>query len=372
MKKINHSQPHIDLQDLKAVSKSIKTGWLAHGENNKIFENDFRKIIGSKYAISCNSWTSGAYALLEALGKKGEIILPSYTFVASANVIVNTGNTPIFCDINPLNGNTTAEFIEKCISKKTIAIMIVHFAGQTCEMTPIMKLCKKNKIMLIEDAAENLGGKYKNRIAGSFGNSIYSFFPSKNITTGEGGMITTNNAKLANKIRTIIAHGIFKDPKKEKWYRNAILAGHNFRLTNFQSALGISQLNKLNYLNKKRINLANIYDKAFLNIKEIKILHKNKNIRNVYQMYFIRVNKKIRNKLVNYLNLKNIEASVHFDPPVHRQKFYKKYFKKQNNKLLNTDILSSEIITLPIYPDMKKIDQKIVIKEIKSFFIKYK
>tara|TARA_B100001057_G_C22698625_1_gene890738 strand:+ start:14 stop:1126 length:1113 start_codon:yes stop_codon:yes gene_type:complete len=366
MKLIKHSKPSIDKKDILKVVSSIETGWLAHGNNNNEFENNFKKKIGVKYAISCNSWTSGAFALLENLPKKGEIIIPSFTFVATANVVVNSGNIPVFCDIDYNTGNVTAEHIEKCISKNTIALMIVHFAGQTCEMNNILKLCSSNKILLIEDSAENLGGVYHSKYAGSFGTSIFSFFPSKNITTGEGGMITTNNKRIYNKLKFYIAHGV-KKSKYKKWHRDAIMSGHNFRLTNFQAALGLSQLKKIDKLNNRRIKIAKIYDSGLRKIKEITILKNKKYIKNVYQMYFIKVDKKLRNKLIFYLNQYGIEASVHFDPPIHKQTFYKKYFKKVL-KLSNTERLSSEIVTLPMYPDLKFIDQKKVIKKIHDFF----
>ena len=218
--KISLSKPELDKKDISIIVNSLKSGWLTHGPENLKFENFFKKKIGTKYAISMNSCTSALECSLKVLEKKGEVIIPSWTWVSTANAVLNTGNKPVFADVNLNSRNITAEEIRKKITKKTIAVIVVHYAGLVCEMGPIVKLLKKKKIDLIEDSAECLGATYKKNQAGSFGTGCFSFFPTKNITTTEGGMLTTNSKLKYEKIKRIIAHGINKNLKKKTLVSN--------------------------------------------------------------------------------------------------------------------------------------------------------
>ncbi len=367
--KIPLCKPSIDEKELNLIKKSIKTGWLTHGPENVKFESNFNKLINSKYSISMNSCTSALECAIKCLEKKGEIIVPSFTWVSSANAIINTGCKPVFVDIDPITRNIDSKRIEKLISKSTIAIMVVHFAGLPCEMNKILKICKKYKLHLIEDSAETLGASFRGRYTGSFGIGCFSFFPTKNITTTEGGMLTLSNKKMYNKAKKLIAHGITKS-KKDAWKRIALLPGHNYRLPNHLAALGNSQLKKLQKFNKKRLNLANKYTQHFLKFSNLILVPKvPKNFTHVFQMYTIRVLKGLRNNFVYYLNNKGISASVHFDPPLHQQKIYSKY---RRGNLKSTNILSKQIATLPIYPDMKKKEIEYIIKTVSKWYRKNK
>ena len=242
--------PEISNHEIETVSKVFKTGWLAHGEWNKKFENSFARYIGSKYAISMNSCTSALEIALKINDIKKEVIIPSMTWCATANAVVNVGAKPVFCEVDPKTRNVTAETIIPHITKRTEAIIIVHFGGQVCDMGNILKLVNRKKLVLIEDSAETLGGDWQGKKAGSFGIGCFSFFPTKNITTGEGGMLTINNKSLADKARALIGHGIKnsthdREKKKIPWLREADFAGHNYRMPNPLAALGFSQLKKL-------------------------------------------------------------------------------------------------------------------------------
>ena len=368
MSKISLSKPNISKKEIKIINKSLASGWLTHGPNNLKFELDFSKYINSKYAISMNSCTSALECSLKVLKKKGEVIIPSWTWVSTANAIINTGNKPVFADVDINSRNITAEYIEKKKTKKTVAIIVVHYAGLPCQMKKIISLVKKYKLELIEDSAETLGAKCDNKFTGSFGTGCFSFFPTKNITTTEGGMLTTNNKATFEKIKLIIAHGINKKLKKHFWNRESSLPGHNFRLPNHLAALGLSQLKRLNKFNQQRRSIAKKYDiflnsfKGFFEVQKI-----NKNLSHSYQMYTFLIDSKYRNKLLYFLKSKNIEASAHFDPPLHKQNYLKKYLKIN---LKNTDILAKKIISLPMYPDLKDNHINKIKKTIKLWYKK--
>ena len=351
MKKIYLSRPQFIEEDYKVMKKSLKTGWLTHGPNNLKFEKKLCSLINVKYAVSMNSCTSALECALKVIKKKGEVIIPSWTWVATANVVINTGNIPVFADVEINSRNIAADEIKKCITKKTIAVIVVHYGGLPCEMDNIMKLVRRNNIELIEDSAETLGATWKKKHTGSYGIGCFSFFPTKNITTTEGGMLTTNNKKKYIEAKKLIAHGINKSKKKYFWNREADLPGHNFRLPNHLAALGVSQLNRLKKFHKKRNEIANHYDKFLSKFSDvITIQSVNKNLTHSYQMYSCLVKSNYRNNFLFFLKKKGIEASVHFDPPLHKQKYLAKYKKK----LLNTETLAKEIVTLPMYPGLKK------------------
>lgn len=367
--KIPLCKPSISKKDINAVNKSLKSGWLTHGPENLKFEKNFNKLLNSNYAISMNSCTSALECAIKCLKKKGEIIVPSFTWVSSANAIINAGCKPKFVDIDINTRNIDPDEIEKNITKKTIAIMVVHFAGLPCDMGPIIKLCNKNKLYLIEDSAETLGAKYKGKFTGSFGLGCFSFFPTKNITTTEGGMLTLKNKSMYEYAKLLIAHGIKKN-RKNFWNRESEIAGHNFRLPNHLAALGNSQLMRIKKLNEKRKRIAKTYNINLLGLSDIiKLPIVPKNFTHSYQMYTIRVDKKLRNNFIYYLNNKGIGASAHFDPPLHKQKIFKNYKKGTLN---NTEALSKEIVTLPIYPDLKQKEVKYILKIIKNWYLNQK
>jgi len=368
MRKISLFKSLVDQSDYNLIVKSLKTGWLTHGKNNLIFEKNFSKLIGCKYSIAMNSCTSALECSLKILKKKGEVIIPSWTWVSTANAVINTGNTPVFADVDINSRNLTAEHINKKITKNTVAVIVVHYAGLPCEMTDIVKLAKKKNIFLIEDSAETLGAKWKNNYTGSFGTGCFSFFPTKNITTTEGGMLTTNNKEHFFKIKKIIAHGIDHKKKPVFWHREAVLPGHNYRLPNHLAALGISQLKKLKFFNKKRREIAKSYNNFFSKYNDVFTLQKiSKHLSHSYQMYTCLIKPKHRSNFLNYMKRKGVEVSAHFVPPLHKQDYLKKYTK---GKLVNTEFLSRSIITLPIYPNLKNKELKFIFNLIKNWYEK--
>jgi perosamine synthetase len=314
-----------------------------------------------------NSCTSALIAALAALDIDGEVIIPSMTWVSTANAVRIVGATPVFADVNIETRNVTAETIAAKITPRTKAVMVVHFGGQPCEMTDIVELCKSRKLYLIEDSAETLGATWDGKQAGSFGIGCFSFFPTKNITTGEGGMLTTNDPVVARKIKTYIAHGVstttFERERSERpWIRAAEMVGYNFRLSNILAAIGFHQMAKLDQMNAQRIQIAEIYNKAILESGlPIKPPFVSMGATHVYQMYTIQVPQLMRNSVVNLLKKDGVGASVHFDPPVHLQK---PYLDDSNVDLPNTEILANTLITLPIYPNMPISEVDFVIEKL--------
>lgn len=367
--------PKIDIEEEETVLEVLKSGWLTHGPYNEKFEEKFAKYIGVSDAIAMNSCTSALEIALKVHNIKGEVIIPSFTFVATANSVINSGATPVFCDVDLDTRNVTADHIKEVITPDTQAVMIVHFAGQPCEMDKIIKLCEEKDLLLIEDSAETVGARYGAKQAGSFGLGCFSFFPTKNMTTGEGGMLTCNDPQLAEKIRAMIGHGIvkssFQREKSEKpWFRSATLAGHNFRMSNLLAAIGYHQIDKLDDMNNHRKKIASLYDKLLkdndLNIKTPCVVNK---AEHVYQMYTITVDENKRDMLVNKLRDRGIFASVHFDPPVHLQDYYKNTIKLTTT-LINTEKLSNTIVSLPIYQTMPIENVNIVVENIKEILTK--
>lgn len=353
------ARPSITNKEIHNIIKVLKSGHLSSGKKVKEFEREFADYIGVKFALAVNSCASALQIAILVSDLKGEIILPSFTFVASANAIINAGCIPIFGDVDSDTRNIDFRSIEEKITKNTVAIMPVHFAGLSCSMDKITAIAKKHNLTVIEDSAEAIGAQYKGRKTGSWGIGCFSFFPSKNITTGEGGMITSNDEHFIEKARLLISHGISRDSlsRAYPWYRNAICAGFNYRMTDMQAALGLVQLSRLDELNEKRRRNAFDLNSLLKEIDCIGLPVEPKGYRHVYQMYTIRLDSQrvCRDKLVLYLRDQNIEASVHFVPPVHLCSFFKNSSCGKYS-LPVTERLSSTIITLPMYPQLAKSD----------------
>jgi perosamine synthetase len=362
--------PEVGSEEIAAISRVFQTGALSHGPELIEFEKRFSQFVGVNHAVALNSWTSAAYLVFKYIFLRhgpGEVILPSYTFVASANTVVSAGLTPIFVDVDRESYEITFNTIRPAITKNTRAIMPVHFAGKPCNMPEIMKLVRGKSIYVIEDSAECLGATVGDQQAGSFDIGIFSFYSTKNMTTGEGGMVTTNNADLINWLKVHLAHGIQKntyqnaDGEKLPWHRNAVAVGHNFRLSNMQAAMGLVQLSKLEAMNKARYEIAKIYDDGLSEISEIERPNLPTLGEHSFQMYPIKVDKLNRNNILKALQSQGVGASCHFDPPVHLQTAY----FDEKLSLPITEELSLSTITLPISSIQTKDQTYYVIEQLK-------
>jgi perosamine synthetase len=346
-------KPEVGDAEIEAIRRVFDAGSLSHGPQVAEFEKAFAAYVGTRHAISLNSWTSASFLVCSYLRERhgaGEIILPSYTFVASANTIVNAGLTPRFADVDWATHEVTAATLAPLINDATRGIMVVHFGGLPCRMPEIMALASERGVPVIEDSAECLGAEVGGRQAGSFAIGIFSFYGTKNITTGEGGMVTTNDDELADWVRLRVGHGVRKgsfsrDGRSQRWYRNAVAPGHNFRLSNVQAAMGLVQLNKLTAMNARRHAVARAYDAALAALRDVERPALLPEGQHSYQMYVIHVPAAKRDRVLTALIDAGVEASVHFDPPVHEQTAYA---SPSHPPLPVTERLARASITLPI------------------------
>ena len=363
-------RPSLGDQEIDAVVEVLKSGWIAHGEYNSKFEGAFAKLIGVPQAVTMNSCTSALEVALKIEKIRGEVIIPSFTWVATANAVVTAGATPVFCEVDEATRNVTAEDIAAQLTPRTEAVIVVHYGGQPCAMDEITALCQRKNLFLIEDSAETIGATWNGHQAGSFGVGCFSFFPTKNITTGEGGMLTCRDEEFARRVRAMAAHGISsttfqRESAPQPWHRSAEMAGHNYRMSNVLAAIGYHQIKKLDQLNAARVAHAARYDDRLAGLSELlttpKVLKK---ATHVYQMYTVQVPSGIRDKVLNQIRSFGIGASVHFDPPVHLQPFYKSSFGAKAD-LPVTERLSRTLLILPRDPDMTRDDQDRVVDQLR-------
>jgi len=373
--------PDITRKEILAVNKVLKSGWLTTGLVTQKFKKEFAKYIGAKYAIAVNSGTAALHLALDAIGLRGndEVIVPTMTFTATAEVVTYFGAKPVFVDCQEDTFNIDPDKIEEKITKKTKAIIPVHIGGQACDIDKLLKLAKKYNLKVIEDAAHALPSKYKGRMIGTISDlTCFSFYPTKSITTGEGGMVTTNNKKWAKKIEIMRLHGISHEAwnrysKGGSWYYQVLYPGWKYNPTDIASALGIEQLKRCNWLYKKRRAIAKDYTQAFKDVEEIQVPFVEPFNQPAWHLYIIKLNlDKItisRDRFIEEMRKRNIGTSVHYIP-LHLHPAYKKYGYQVHDFPIANKVFQ-QIISLPIYSKMTKRDVKAVIWAIKDIVKKY-
>jgi len=376
--KIPFFLPYVDSKDITEIKKAALSSFLTNGPKLDSFEQKFKKFTKSKYAVGVSNATSALYLSLKALGikKNDEVIIPDLTFAATANSVLQTGATPVLADINEKTLNISAESIIKNISRKTKAIIPVHLAGTPCDMQKIMRIARSNSLKVIEDCAHGIGTSYNKKHVGNFGNAgCFSFYPTKNLTTIEGGMVITNDKKIADFIQLARNHGMSRSLMSrystgKPWEYDIKDIGYNYRLDDIRSALGISQLQKLAILNKKRLIAFRYYNKGLKNIPGL-IVPNEKNFKNgSCHLYIIRVaaDAKIsRDKLFYSLQKKGIGSSVHYKP-LHEFTLFRKKGVSRNSVSVSKRIYK-EILSLPMYPQLARSSQDYVIKSIKNIVL---
>jgi len=361
-----------DESDIEAVAKVIRRGtyWAAGPEIEQL-EKKIAAFVGTQYAVSFNSGTSALHADLLAHNiTDGEVIIPSFTFIATANAVVLAGAKPIFAEIEDQTYGLTPEDVKEKITSKTKAIIPVHYGGMCCkEIKALQEIADDNKLLLIEDAAESLGSKTHTEMVGTFGqSSMFSFCQNKIITAGEGGIIVTDSKELNHKLKLICSHGRVEN--KENYFSTTkeldyIQAGYNYRMSTMSAALVISQLKKIDKIIKLRREKAKYFNKKLSKMTKIKIPIESKNDYYVYQMYTVQLeNNKSREELQQNLTKAEIMTKVYFDP-LHLKTFYREKFHYKNGDLPETEEISKKVLTLPLYPTLtnSEMDYKPVVPD---------
>jgi dTDP-4-amino-4,6-dideoxygalactose transaminase len=369
--------------EIQEVVDTLKSGWLTTGSKTHQFEEDFKNYIGCRHAIGLNSCTAGLHLSLVALelDSDSEVITTPMTFPATANVAVHERLRPVFVDIEPGTLNIDPAKIEEKISSKTKAIFPVHFAGHPCDMDAIQAIADKHNLVVIEDAAHALESSYKGKKIGNLGHmTSFSFYANKNITTGEGGMLTVNDDELADKIRVMRLHGLNKDAWKR--YGNSGFAhwqlhtpGYKYNMPDISASLGIHQLKKVNQFLEIRKRYVETYDEAFKDIPELEIMVRKDYAQSAYHIYIIALRLERltidRDQFLNEIQARGIGVAVHYIA-LHLQPYYQKEFKTKAEDCPVASSYSERVLTLPLYPKMSVEDVTRVIETVRDLIKKYR
>jgi len=353
------ANPYLGEADAKAVYEVVRSGRLSQGPRVEEFEERFAEYIGAKQAVAVFNGTAALHLALAAIGvdQGDEVLVPSFSFVSTANVVLFQKAKPVFCDIRPDTYNLDPDEIEGKMTTRTKAIMPVHYAGQVADMKPIMEIAEKRGISVIEDAAEAHGSTYDGRKAGTLGDAgCFSFYPNKNMTTGEGGMITTDDDDLAERLRMMRSHG------QDRRYHH-ILLGYNYRMTELQAALGIVQLGRLEESIENRIEIADRYSEELSSLRGVETPTVRKGDRHTYMLYTLRVPR--RDRIRAYLEEKGVETRIAF-PPIHLQPLYKELYGYRGGELPVTEEAGDSVLSIPIYFGLEEEKQDYVVNHLRE------
>jgi len=368
--------PWITKEDKKAVLEILNSRWLTGGLKAREFEKLFADSIGVKHAVSVNSGTAALHLAIQTLDLKAgdEVIVPVFTYVATANAVLYNGAKPIFADIDSKTFNVSAESVLERITSKTKAITVVHYAGQSVDMEEILDVAEDHKLHVIEDCAHSLGSEYRGRKTGSIGIvGSFSFYPTKMITTLEGGMLTTNEDWIERKARLLREHGMTRSAldreKTADWHYDVNEMGYNYRLNEVQAALGVSQLKRVEDGIKKRVEVARYYTRKLRRTNGAITPYEAKDRTHVYHLYLIKILKEkcglTRDELFEKLSAKGIGLSVHYTP-LHLLTFYKRIAGCTTGSFPNAEEVYSEVLSLPIFPTISRDQTDYVIRSIQD------
>ncbi len=332
----------------------LDSGFLVQGARTAEFEKQFASILDVSHAIAVSNGTCALQIALlaEGIGPGDEVITSPFTFIATANAILLTGAKPVFVDIDVQSFNISPELIEAAITPQTKAILPVHLYGQVCDMDEIQTIANKHGLIIIEDACQSVFASYKGKFAGSFGTSAFSFYATKNMMTGEGGMITTNDDEIADKCRLIRNHGM------REMYTQEIL-GSNFRMTDIQAAIGLAQIRRLPSFTEKRQANASFYNK---NIQSVITPVELEDRKHVWHQYTIRFTDNLRNAAMEKLRSVGISYGIYYPIPLHQQQSIKRYL--ENETFPAAEQASKQVLSLPVHPALSVEDLERVVEEV--------
>ena len=365
--------PDIGEEEIQSVVETLRSGWLTTGSKAKQFEAEFAQRVEARHAVALNSCTAALHLGLEAVGvtEGDEVIVPTMTFAATAEVVHYLKAKPVLVDCQADTLNIDVAQIEKAISPRTKAIIPVHYAGQPCAMDRILEIARIHHLKVIEDAAHALPTRYRGRMVGALGDiTCFSFYSTKTITTGEGGMATTENAEWAERMRLLSLHGISRDAVNRytpegNWYYEICYPGYKYNLTDIAAALGIPQLHKCDHFAAIRKRYATLYNEGFKEIPEILVPHLADDVEHAWHLYVIQLNLEClrigRNEMIDLMKKQGIGTSVHFIP-LHLHPYYRDNYGYFPNDFPVASSVFERIISLPIYPKMTELDIQYVIE----------
>ncbi len=366
------SRPSLGIEELEEVKKVFATGWLGLGSTVFEFENEIKEYLEARNVIAVSTGTTALHIALDGFGIKeaDEVIVPSLTFCASIQAITALRAIPVFCEINPSTLNIDVEDARGKITRRTKAIMPVHYCGNACDMDALLALGKEHGLLIVEDAAHAFGSSYKGRKIGSFGDvTCFSFDPIKNITCGEGGAVVLSDDNIAEEIRRKRILGIDKDTwhryrNERSWFYEVTTQGYRYHMSNINAAIGLAQFKKLDMFIEKKRKIVELYNEHFKHIEGLELLAWNLNETAPFT-YIVRVLNDKRDQLMDFLKSRDIGSGIHYIAN-HIQPFFKQY----TCELPVTDKVWKEILTLPLYYDMTDNDVQRVIDAVTEFFLK--
>jgi dTDP-4-amino-4,6-dideoxygalactose transaminase len=376
-------KPAIGEEEIRSVVETLRSGWLTTGPKVKLFEAEFASYTDSSHAVAVNSATAALHLALEAVGIKSgdEVIVPTMTFTATAEVVLYLGARPVLVDCRTDDLNIDVDRIEAAISNNTKAIVPVHIAGRPCAMDQILAIAQRHGLRVIEDAAHALPASHCGRKVGAIGDiTCFSFYATKTITTGEGGMATTNNPEWASRMRMMSLHGISHDAwdrytEQGSWYYEVLRPGYKYNMTDIAAALGIEQLKKCDAFYQARLRIAERYDQAFADLPEIETPGDSSGLQHAWHLYIIQLNpdrlRTNRRDFIKALNSRKIGTSVHFIP-LHLHPFYKQTYGYQASDFPQASTAFDRIVSLPIYPMMTERDVSCVIGAVRDLVQEYR
>ncbi len=355
---INIAKPQIGPEEKQAVMEVLDSGILAQGPRTKAFEDAFAQMCGAPFAVATSSGTTALHIALLAhkIGPGDEVITSPFTFIASANSILYVGARPVFVDIDPVTFNIDPAKIEAAITPRTKAIMPVHLFGLSCDMDAILAIARQYNLAVIEDACQSHGAGYKGKRVGSFGTGTFSLYPTKNITSGEGGMITTADEKINEACRVIRNHGM-----RRRYYHDEL--GFNFRMTDIHAAIGLAQIAKLDGFIQKRQQNAAFYN---AHLKGVVTPTVPAGCEHVYNQYTVRVPDGKRDALRTYLQEHGVGSEVYYPVPIHKQSFYMTELG-YNQTLPETEKAAGEVMSIPVHPGLSAADLETVVSTFNEF-----
>lgn len=356
---INISKPLIGVEEKQAILEVLDSGMLAQGPRVKAFEEAFAEMCDTRYAVATSSGTTALHTALLAhgIGKNDEVITSPFTFIASANSILYVGARPVFVDIEPNTFNIDPAQIEAAITNRTKAIMPIHLFGLCCDMEKITKICNENGLVLLEDACQSHGAMVDGQKAGSFGTGTFSLYPTKNITSAEGGMITTQDAVIAENCRVIRQHGM-----RQRYFHEEL--GYNYRMTDIHAAIGLEQIKKLDHFNQMRKQNA-----AYLSEHLHRVIppYIPDAYEHVFHQYTIRVPDGQRSALVDHLLSRGIGSGVYYPIPIHKQIYYTQVLRYELT-LPESEKACNEVLSLPVHPGLSQDDLDQIVLAVNDFF----